>query len=176
MQPVSKVRFTRKDSYELPEDWRGELIAGDLVMPPAPDPSHQLLVGRLHLELCKSLPPHRVLLSPTDVDIDDESVLQPDLLVLPENAKPTKRPWTIPPPIWVAEILSPGTAHRDRGVKLKIYARKGIREAWILDPDAETIEVHDLTARTARIFESTETAPSGVLRPFVIRVASFFAL
>ena len=176
MQPVSKVRFTRKDYYELPEDWRGELIEGDLVMLPAPDPSHQMLIGRLHLELCKALPPHRVLLSPTDVDIDDESVLQPDLLVLPDGVKPTKRPWTIPPPIWVAEILSPSTAHRDRGVKLKIYARKGIREAWILDPDAETIEVHDLAARTARTFESTETASSGVLEPFALEVSSFFAL
>ena len=176
MQPVSKVRFTRKDYYELPEDWRSELIEGDLVMLPAPDPSHQRLIGRLYRALCDALPPDRVLLSPTDVDIDDESVLQPDLLVLPEGVKPTKRPWTIPPPIWVAEILSPGTAHRDRGVKLKIYARKGIREAWILDPDAETIEVHDLTARTARIFESTETAPSDVLRPFSVQVASFFAL
>ena len=173
MQPVSKVRFKRKDYYQLPEDWRGELIEGDLEMLPAPDPSHQRLIGRLYRVLCDALPPDRVLLSPTDVDIDDESVLQPDLLVLPEGVKPTKRPWTIPPPIWVAEILSPGTAHRDRGVKLKIYARKGIREAWILDPDAETIEVHELTAGT---FESKETASSRVLTPFAIEVASFFTL
>ena len=44
-------------------------------------------------------------------------------------------------PDLVVEILSPSTAHRDRGVKLKLYRRQGIGEYWIVDPDAAAIDV-----------------------------------
>ena len=39
------------------------------------------------------------------------------------------------------EILSPSTAHRDRGVKLDLYARRGVREYWIADPEEDVVDV-----------------------------------
>jgi len=146
-----KIRFTRKDLAQLPEDWRAELIEGDLVMLPAPDPSHQM-----------------------DIVIDDESVLQPDILLLPEGTRPARRPWVIPPPIWVAEVLSPTTAMRDCGVKLTLYARRGVREAWIVDPDRECVVVHDLRAGTDEV--CTEHAESRVIAGFRLAVAPYFAI
>ncbi|MHC4575942.1 MAG: Uma2 family endonuclease [Planctomycetota bacterium] len=172
----SRIRFSRKDLEQLPEDWRAELIEGDLVMLPSPDPSHQLLVGELFGALRDHLGPGhrgRLLVSPTDVVIDDASVLQPDLLVLPEGARPSRRPWKIPPPIWVAEILSPQTAMRDSGVKLALYARRGVEEAWIVDPDAERIVVHDLRADTRAVCE--EIAVSRAIAGFTLEVAAYFA-
>jgi len=172
-----KIRFTRKDLAQLPEDWRAELVEGDLVMLPAPDPSHQLLVGELHGALRDHLGPderRRLLLAPTDIVIDDESVLQPDILLLPEGTRPTRRPWVIPPPIWVAEVLSPKTAMRDCGVKLTLYARRGVREAWIVDPDRECVVVHDLQAGTDEV--CTETAESRVIEGFRIEVGPYFAI
>ncbi|MHC4429394.1 MAG: Uma2 family endonuclease, partial [Planctomycetota bacterium] len=71
---MARIRFTRKDLEQLPEDWRAELIEGDLVMLPSPDPSHQLLAGELYGALRDHLGPNerrRLLLAPTDIVIDD---------------------------------------------------------------------------------------------------------
>ena len=84
-----RVRFTRRDLEQLPEDWRAELVCGDLLMLPAPDPSRQVLVAGLLVALRNHLGndgQHRVVMAPTDIVIDDESVLQPDLVVLPQSA------------------------------------------------------------------------------------------
>jgi Uma2 family endonuclease len=40
-----------------------------------------------------------------------------------------------------AEVLSASTAKIDRGDKLSIYGREGVRNAWLLDPVAHTLEV-----------------------------------
>jgi len=178
VEPMARgrIRFTRKDLEQLPEDWRAELIEGDLVMLPAPDPSHQLLVGELFAAVRDHLGPaerRRLLLAPTDILIDDESVLQPDVLLLPEGTRPARRPWVIPPPIWVAEVLSPKTAMRDCGVKLTLYARRGVVEAWIVDPDREHIVVHDLRSGTSEV--CGETAESGLIAGFRLEVEPYFA-
>jgi Uma2 family endonuclease len=38
------------------------------------------------------------------------------------------------------EVLSPSTARRDLGEKLRLYAETGILEYWIVDPGLETFE------------------------------------
>ena len=48
------------------------------------------------------------------------------------------------PPDWVCEVLSPSTAAIDRGDKLDIYAREGVKNAWLVDPVARTLEVFRL--------------------------------
>jgi Uma2 family endonuclease len=50
-------------------------------------------------------------------------------------------------PDLVVEILSPSTRSRDRGAKRAIYARFGVRELWLVDPERDAIDVHEL--RTA---------------------------
>ena len=58
-------------------------------------------------------------------------------------------------PDLVVEILSPGTASRDRVEKAHIYARHGVRHYWLADPDARALEVYELTGgqyrETARL-------------------------
>jgi len=185
LDPVAKprVRFTRKDYEQLPEDFRAELIEGDLVMVPAPDPSHQSLVGVIYSLLRAHFgreARHRVLLSPVDIHIDDENIVQPDLLVLPEGTRATERPWRIPGPVWIAEVLSPKTAQRDRGVKLRLYARVGVREAWLVDPDAKTIEVRPLGGADAdapgRTYGGGEVAHSDELGGLTVEVDDLFDL
>jgi Uma2 family endonuclease len=74
----------------------------------------------------------------------------------------------------VAEVLSPKTAMRDCGVKLTLYARRGVKEAWIVDPDRECVVVHDLQAGTDEV--CTESAESRVIEGFRLAVAPYFAI
>lgn len=45
-----------------------------------------------------------------------------------------------PVPDFIAEVLSPSTEARDRGIKFRDYALHGVAEYWIIDPVAETVE------------------------------------
>jgi Uma2 family endonuclease len=69
-------------------------------------------------------------------------VLQPDILFISKerfNIITDKNVQGAPD--LVIEILSSATADRDRGLKQKLYAKFGVREYWLVDPDKETIEV-----------------------------------
>ena len=57
-----------------------------------------------------------------------------------------------PIPDLIVEVLSPSTEVRDRGIKFADYAAHGVREYWIVDPLAETVELHRLVG--------TEYAPA----------------
>jgi Uma2 family endonuclease len=45
-----------------------------------------------------------------------------------------------PIPDFIAEVLSPSTEARDRGIKFRDYALHSVTEYWIIDPVAETVE------------------------------------
>lgn len=47
-------------------------------------------------------------------------------------------------PDWVCEILSPSTARKDRFIKLPLYAKYGVAHAWLVDPEAHTLEAFEL--------------------------------
>ena len=44
-------------------------------------------------------------------------------------------------PDLVAEILSPGNSRGEIEEKLADYARLGVRECWLISPEARTVEV-----------------------------------
>ncbi|MCY1083651.1 Uma2 family endonuclease [Archangium lansingense] len=48
-------------------------------------------------------------------------------------------------PDWVCEVLSERTRRRDKGQKMRIYAREGVRHVWHVDPLARTLDVFRLT-------------------------------
>jgi Uma2 family endonuclease len=177
---MPKVRHTRADYDRLPEGAYAQLIEGELVMTPAPTPWHERLGVRLIQLLTELLGPRsdRVLGSRVEIIVGkppDEEIVQPDVLVLPEGTKATGRAWRPPTPVLIAEILSPSTERYDRGAKLRIYRTAGVKEAWLFDPVAETIEVHDLAARTSRAFGHGETAQSRAVPGFRLDVREFFS-
>ena len=47
-------------------------------------------------------------------------------------------------PDWICEVLSPSTASFDRVKKMRVFAREGVRHAWLVDPAARTLEVFEL--------------------------------
>jgi hypothetical protein len=75
--------LTRADLDDMPDDGhRYELIDGVLVVTPAPSWRHQTMLAGLNEVVRRACPGElQVLFAPFDVALDEDSVLQPDLLV-----------------------------------------------------------------------------------------------
>ncbi|WP_420635196.1 Uma2 family endonuclease [Candidatus Palauibacter sp.] len=85
-------------------------------------------------------------LSPADktaVEFPDTGEgVTPDLMFVSDERRGIiTEVWLVGAPDLVIEITSPLTEIRDRGVKLQLYERQGVREYWIVDPDANAVDV-----------------------------------
>lgn len=110
----------------------------------------------------------------------DRNDYQPDLGFWPEIFVTTCEPdqSVFPPPLFAVEVLSPSTATRDRDIKFTDYAAHGVREYWIVDPDARTIEQYLSDDREPyRLLRKLDagTLKSDVIDGFAIDVESVFA-
>jgi Uma2 family endonuclease len=168
----------------LPDDGhRYEVIDGVLYMPPAPNMAHQATVIAFATQLMINVQHKglgRVYASPVDVLLPFKSnPVQPDVVVV-LNANlgiVTEKNITGAPDL-VVEVLSPGTAGYDRRQKQDAYALAGVKEYWIVDPYAQTVEVLILEGdsyRSAGVFTGEALLPSEVLPDFPVRVEQFFA-
>jgi len=81
-----------------------------------------------------------------------------------------------PPPDLVVEVLSETTERCDRGVKFEDYAAHGIREYWVVDPDAETVEQYELSGEgySLRLKQGGRTLQSVVGPGFAVPVRALF--
>lgn len=122
---------------------RWELLAGELVMTPAPRPLHQQMAFRVAQLLDAAIPPQwMVLMAPVDLRLSDRSVLQPDVVVLPHSQVLETRLEGVP--VLAIEVLSPSTRRRDLVTKLEILRAAGCPHYWVLDPDATTFRAWQL--------------------------------
>ena len=140
-----KARLTYADYMKTSDDERYELLNGELIMSPSPKEIHQYISGNLYFVLGAFVRERnlgKAYFSPFDVVLSDTDVVQPDLLfVSTERAAIITADNVQGAPDLVVEILSPATAERDRTIKLDLYAQYGVKEYWIVDPDAKTITV-----------------------------------
>lgn len=147
MHPSRNTRLTYDDFVLFPDDGlRHEIIDGEHYVTPSPNTRHQELVGRLHVELAFYLRRHpdlgRVFLAPFDVVMTRWDVVEPDLLVVTHDQREIVTTKNVQgAPALVIEILSSGTRRVDEDVKRELFARAGVREYWLIDPDADTVRV-----------------------------------
>lgn len=73
-------------------------------------------------------------------------------------------------------MLSPGTEKNDRGVKFRDYAAHGVREYWLVDPEAEVVEQYELAAEayTLRLKSGSGNLASRVVPGFDVAIRAFF--
>jgi len=84
----------------------------------------------------------RVFSGPLDVELSDNNVVQPDVLVvLKQHRDRIRKTHIIGAPDLVIEIASPSTARHDQRAKLDAYASAGVPEYWVIDPDAQTVKL-----------------------------------
>jgi Uma2 family endonuclease len=124
----------------LPETGpRYQLIDGDLYMAPAPNRFHQDISRNLEFILLTYLAAHPIGVlyhAPFDVYLTETDVFQPDIAVfLNANLNILTDEGAAGPPDLVVEILSPKTRRLDLENKKRTYARLGVKELWIIDPE-----------------------------------------
>ncbi len=134
--------YREADYRGLPDEPRCELLYGSLLMTPAPSLKHQLALGQLHLRFLARAQASGdfAILSPIDVRLADHSIVQPDLVYVTAARREVLRDLVFGAPDLAVEILSPSTARRDLGPKMRLYAESGIAEYWLVDPIGETFE------------------------------------
>lgn len=143
----SKPKLTYDDFLQFPDDGkRHELIDGEHVVTASPNQRHQRVLGRLYLRIGNFLEAHpaigEVYLAPFDVVLSYWDVVEPDLLFVAHDQDIVTPQNVQGPPALVVEINSPSTRQLDLHLKRALFARTGVREYWIVDPDKNTIAVH----------------------------------
>ncbi len=135
--------LTRADYERLPDEPHCELIYGRLYLSPSPSLLHQIVIAVLYRQLDNIALAHRglALFAPLDVHLAFHSVVQPDLLYLSQERLGVAKRWIEGPPDLAVEVISPGTARRDRGEKLRLYAETGVGELWLVDPAERQVEL-----------------------------------
>jgi Uma2 family endonuclease len=141
---------TAADLAALSEDLRAEVVGGEIVQKAAPSFEH----GDAQSALAALLKPpfQRGRGGPGGwwIAPEVESELETYEVYLPDVAgwrrdrvpeRPKGRPIRVRPD-WVAEVLSPTTADRDLGPKLRAYHRGGVPHYWIIDAAHETLTVY----------------------------------
>ena len=162
-------------------DERLELIGGELIVTPSPSLMHQIVIHRLAVFLDKVIvEPGRglVIEAPFDVYLDEENVLQPDVMVvLPDRLHFLTSAMMESAPNLAIEVISPSSSAKDRVSKRNLYARFGVPEYWLVDPEARSVTIcsdpHDGRYRTETV--ASEAAISATIPGLSVDLAALFA-
>ena len=138
--PRGLLSLEQWDALELDRTRRWELGEGTLVMSPRPHPRHQRISRRLTRLLEDHLPDGLEAVPEIEVTTSASfppSVRDPDIVVIPDRVF-ERRSARVPAAdvVLVVEIVSPGSRGTDHVMKLHEYAKAGIENYWIIDPDA----------------------------------------
>jgi Uma2 family endonuclease len=176
-----KGAWTYEDLLSLPEDKRYEIIEGELYEMPAPAAAHAVVILNLLQLLGPSVTALRgwLLAAPLDVFVPGADPVEPDVVVLlPEGEARLVARGVEGPPDLVIEVLSPSNRGHDLLTKRALYGRAGVREYWIVDPEARTVEIliRDRDALHAvETATENDTITSPVLGGAAFPVAAVFA-
>lgn len=179
-------RFTSADLEQMPDDGkRYEIIDGELYVSDPRDWQHQVVCGKVAAALMRwdehanvgvpnSAP--GLIFSPYD-DV------APDVVWISNGRLATalgQDGYLHEAPEIVAEVLSLGVENerRDRETKLKLYARRGVQEYWIVDWRKRQIEVfrrEQATLKQAATLFAQDMLDSPLLPGFACQVETLFA-
>ena len=172
--PSASRRMTARDFLAVADDGnRYQLLDGEVCLNPSPVARHQRVLRRLYDALKEGLADSgggELFFAPLDVVLDDADVTQPDLLyVSAARASIVGERNVQGAPDIVVEVLSDGTRRTDQVKKMRIYERGGVPSYWVVDPDADRLEIHVLEDGRYRL--------AGVhARPGVVSPAGYPAL
>lgn len=173
MGDVAKKRASYADVLSAPPNMVAEVIGGQLQLTPRPASPHALASSALGEELGppfkrgKGGPGGWMILDEPELHLGGD-ILVPDLAGWRRERMPEvpKVPYFELSPDWVCEVLSPSTYAQDRGRKIPLYGRTGVRHVWLVEPHAQLLEVLVLDGSTYRIAATYEGSAFVRAEPF----------
>ena len=173
-------QLTVDDLDLFPDDGnRYELIEGELFVSRAPRFFHQVIVANI-IALVRPFLDHNpigMIVPGPGVIFSQFSGVIPDLVFISneQRGEIASGDKVTGAPVLVIEILSPGAdnARRDRIAKRQLYAKYGVKEYWIVDPESRAVEVYVLAGEMlelATVFTDQDELTSSVLPGFSCRV------
>lgn len=172
-----------EDSFlKLPAPHRFELSQGRLELLPMPTWTHQLLIFFLVKALHHYLEKNdvgRAACAPLYVRLWEDEIRQPDVVFCFHN-RITDYNATQTGADLVMEVISPGKENRERDEvkKRALYAKAGIAEYWIVDPELHSVEVLGFNGSSYEALGNRSIgtiAHSKLLPGFAISVTELFA-
>jgi Uma2 family endonuclease len=142
--------FTFEEYLNLHEDHiRSEWIDGKVLIMAAASVAHQRIGSFLEVLLKIYSEKHNlgeVFRAPIAVKINIFAGREPDLFFIKkENLHIVKPTFVKGAPDLAVEIVSPESIERDRVEKFGEYEAAGVRELWLIDPEAQECEFYELT-------------------------------
>lgn len=184
-KPTTKL--TGADYMRLtPPSHRGvryQLIEGELVKMASPNDPHQIFIAELYFAARSQIGApgaFEIRISPFDVAIDEHNTFQPDLLFASSERRHIFDGHGITgAPDVVVEVLSESTRQRDFNVKLPVYGRNGVREAWMADLRVQTVSKYvgdGATMTLTTVYGADDVLVSDAIPGLAIDLAPIFAL
>jgi Uma2 family endonuclease len=177
-------RWTAAEVRELMDGTRPtpryELVDGELLVTASPIPLHQRAVRLLARALEDYVEAHRlgeVMVSPADIELIPDSIVQPDVFVIPASIDPPTLTWsTVTSLLLAAEILSPSSVRHDRVTKRRFLRDRGVSQYWVVDVDARTIERWTPDDARPEVLDDRLTwHPAEAAEPFGLDLRAYFA-
>ena len=178
--------FTYADykNWDLALGERFELINGIAYAMAGPNTYHQTILMELAKQIAVFLTgkPCKVIPAPYDVrlfyeeDESDDTVVQPDILVICDKEKLGKEGGRGAPD-FVVEILSPSNTAIEMQRKFDLYREAGVREYWVLNPENKTLSAYLFKDGwiVPRTFRVSDTATVEIFPGLSIELESVFA-
>jgi Uma2 family endonuclease len=180
MGMVAPVYYTADMVRALPDDGnRYEVVHGELLVTPAPRLWHQEIVARIFLALPayigREASDLHVFASPADISWTDDTLVQPDLFVVPLAEARTLDWMGVKDLLLAVEVLSPSSARADRFTKRRLYQERRIPAYWVVDGDERLVEVWTPEARFPVVErERLIWQPAGALQAFTLELEELF--
>jgi len=179
MGMAAPTYYTADMVRALPDDGqRYELVHGELLVTPAPRALHQEVVRRLGRALedyTERVRVGHVFHSPADISWTDDTLVQPDVFVVPLDEARTLDWARMKTLLLAIEVLGPSTARADRFTKRRLYQEVGVPAYWIVDPDRRYVEVWTPDATLPAVeWEAVTWPPAGAPEPLCLSLAELF--
>lgn len=179
MSMAAPIYYTADMVRAFPEDGnKYEVVYGELLVTPAPRPWHEEVWARLFealREYVRTEPVGHVFGSRSDISWGPDTLVSPDILVVPLAEARTLKWAHMQHLLLVVEVLSPASKRGDRFAKRRLYQEQGIPLYWIVDGEDRMVEVWTPAMTFPRVErERLAWHPAGATRPFNLELSELF--